>query len=155
MSSESKTLHKDERVARPSAVREFIVEFLGSLVPGIAFLFAILPALVIPIATIALTFLPHPKVPLPSLQGAIPASVSDILFLLFPLLMGFFVFVYIAGHLFYRQNPKIADEASFKRISKAEDKNEINDRACRELVVEDAAGNKTTKTPVEFPYHFP
>lgn len=151
MNSEQKAHDKDDGGSPPSAIREFIVEFLGSLVPGVAFLFAVVPAFVIPILTIALTFLPHPAMTFPTVQGAVPASVSTVMFLLFPALMGFFVFAYIAGHLFYRQNPKTADEASFKRISK-NDENKAG-RMVGE-VVEVVDGQERRTTPVEFPYHF-
>lgn len=102
-----------------SAIREFIVEFLGSLVPGIAFLIAMIPGIVVPVGAVVVSTLGLSEVSLPHLNGT-PPSVGTIMFLLFPALMGFFVFAYIAGALFYRQNPKAADEASFRRISNLE-----------------------------------
>ncbi len=152
MSDERKSYKDDGHSSPPSAIREFIVEFLGSLVPGVAFLIAVIPAFVAPIWSIAITFLRHPAVDFPTLPGS--ASVSTIIFLQFPLLMGFFVIAYIAGHLFYRQNPKTADAASFKRISddasKRGEGHENKNGMVRELT--DEQGRK--RTPVEFPYHF-
>lgn len=125
-----------------SAIRDFIVEFLGSLVPGVAFLVAAIPAFLIPVSTVAFTFLAPPTGPLPVLSGPLPTTVGTVLFLVIPALLAFLVFAYIMGHLFYRQDPKIADRASFLRIPRHEG---------LDGMVRPVEGGGT---PVEFPYHF-
>lgn len=125
-----------------SAVRDFIVEFLGSLVPGVAFLLAAIPAFFIPVGTVAFTFLSPPPGPIPVLSGPLPTTVGTVLFLVIPALLAFLVFAYIVGHLFYRQDPKIADKASFLRIPRHEG---------LDGMVRPVEGGGT---PVEFPYHF-
>jgi hypothetical protein len=99
---------------------EFIVEFLGSLVPGGTFLLAMIPALILPMGTIIHDLFPSWSWRLPELIENIPPTVSTILILLFPGVALFLVLAYIAGHLLYRQNPKWPDDASFKRIPRSE-----------------------------------
>jgi len=125
-----------------SAIRDFIVEFLGCLVPGIAFLLTTIPAFFIPVATVAFTFLAPPSGPLPVLSGPLPTTVGTVLFMVIPALLAFLVFAYIVGHLFYRQDPKNADRASFLRIPRHEG---------LDGMVRPVEGGGT---PVEFPYHF-
>lgn len=132
----------DSEFEPQNAIRGFIVEFLGSLVPGVAFLLAAIPAFVIPVATVAFTFLARPSGPMPVLTGPLPTSVGTVLFLVIPALLAFLVFAYIVGHLFYRQDPKIADRASFLRIPRHEG---------LDGMVRTVEGGGT---PVEFPYHF-
>ncbi len=124
------------------SLREFIVDVLGSLVPGIAFLFSIFPALVIPAIAVTNYIIPENNLSFPNFQNSIPTEIGTILFLLFPTLLGFFVFAYIIGHLFYRQDPKKADEASFNRIPRTDH----NDGMVRKVM--------DGRCPVEFPYHF-
>jgi hypothetical protein len=124
------------------ALREFVVEFLGSLVPGIAFLVGIVPGLAVPVAA-ALYGLFGLTWSLSNPLREPPPSISVIIFLLIPGAFAFLVLAYLAGHLFYRQDPKIADEASFKRIPR-----HVN----FDGMVRPIHGMNTP--PVEFPYHF-
>jgi hypothetical protein len=129
-----------------SGAREFIVEFLGSLVPGGAFLFGFLLAFVVPLLAATRHFFPPTAWSIPALDGFTSASLSTILFLILPAGMAFLLFAYIAGHLFYRQDPKIADEASYRNIPR----HQGNDGMVRHT----PHGGGTGGTPVEFPYHF-
>ncbi len=94
-------------------LRESIVDVLGSLVPGTTFLLATIPSLVVPMASVVLTLFPawKPLVTLP--EHGIEASIGTIVFVLVPGLLVFGVVAYVSGHLFFRQDPKVADEASF------------------------------------------
>lgn len=123
-------------------LREFLVEFLGSLVPGIAFLVSMVPGFIVPAtaALFGLFKLPWPQVGFPT---GVPASITTILFLIIPGVLAFLVFAYLAGHFFYRQDPKIADEASFKKIPR-----HVN----FDGMVRPIPG--MANPPVEFPYHF-
>ncbi len=121
---------------------EFVVEFLGSLVPGIAFLVGALAGIVAPITTALYGLFGLTWNPTSPLIGT-PPSISTILFLLIPGVFAFLVLAYIAGHLFYRQDPKIADEASFNRIPR---------HVKLDGMVRRVDG--MSKPPVEFPYHF-
>ena len=142
MSENTNTAADPESNFHRSAIRDFIIEFLGCLVPGIAFLFSTIPAFFIPVGIVAFTFLPPSSVPVPALKGTLPVSVGTIMFLIVPALASLLVFSYIVGHLFYRQDPKNADKASFLRIPR----HEGLDGMVRPI---DGGG-----VPVEFPYHF-
>jgi hypothetical protein len=120
---------------------ELVVDFLGSLVPGIAFLLSIVPAFVIPTIVVVDWLIPSPW-QLPVIDGNVPTSVGSILLLLFPALSAFLVFAYIVGHLFYRQDPKVADHASVMRLPR----HKHHDGMVRPI--------KGGDIPVEFPYHF-
>lgn len=139
---EANTLWLDTARTSRGAIREFVVEFLGGLIPGVAFLLALIPAFVLPV--IAATGLLFPAfqwtAPTPSTAG--PTSMGLLLLLVVPVLLMFLAFAYIAGHLFYRQDPKDADRASFMRIPR-----HIN----HDGMVRAVAGGDI---PVEFPYHF-
>jgi hypothetical protein len=126
----------------PPGTKEFIVEILGSLVPGSAFLFLLLPAFVIPVFTVCQDLFATHLWPYPVLTGTMPTTVSTILFILFPAGAAFLVFSYIAGHLFRRHDPKHADEASFESIPRRSG----HAGMCRP----ESDGN----VRVEFPYHF-
>ena len=90
-------------------LRNFVAEFLGGLIPGVAFLLGLLPALILPTAAAADWSLLRTKDP------ALPSSLLPILFVVIPAGLAFLVVAYIAGHLFYRQDPKKPDQASFRR----------------------------------------
>ncbi len=126
--------------ASRGSIRDFIVEFLGGLVPGIAFLCAMIPAFLLPITTAVLSLFGREHLVFPNVD--LPTSVGTILFLIIPGIVAFLVFAYIAGHLFYRQDPKIADLASFQRIPR----HIHHDGMCRPV--------RGGDTLVEFPYHF-
>jgi len=132
-------------------LREFIVDVLGSLVPGTAFLVAALPAFVLPMAAAVLALLPASKWPLPHFEGGVPASIGTIVFILLPALLAFLTFGYIAGHLFFRQDPKRADTASFRTTLRSK----VADGMVRmdsPSAGTSAAKKKGELPPVEFPY---
>lgn len=133
-----------EAISRSSlgATKEFVVEFLGGLVPGVAFLLALVPALLLPVVAATAILFPayHPLIP--SVAVDKPLSVGLVLFLVIPALLAFLVFAYIAGHLFYRQDPKVADHASFLRIPR---------HKSQDGMVRAVEGGDI---PVEFPYHY-
>lgn len=93
---------------------EFLVDVLGSLVPGIAFLLAAIPAVLVPSAVILFGLVPAGSLRLPMPHEGLPASIGTIVFVLIPAFLAFLTCGYIAGHLFFRQDPKLADLASFK-----------------------------------------
>lgn len=124
-----------------SILRDFIVDVLGSLIPGIAFLVWIGPALIIPVMAAIAGLFASSSFRFPSLAGG-SLPVGPVIGSVILLVLAFLVFSYIAGNLFYRQNPKIADVASFKRIPRR-----IKyDGMVRQL--------GTDEVLVEFPYHF-
>jgi hypothetical protein len=95
-------------------VRELIVDFLGSLVPGVAFTTALFPVLVFP-GHALLQVLGNMQEGLPfSLLGKAPDSA------LFHMgMFGIFLVVsYIVGNLFFRQDPKIPDIRSYARAAR-------------------------------------
>ncbi len=100
------------------SLRDFIlpiVEFLGILVPGIVFIFALIPALMVPIASILrLVEGEGSKSPIASeyLVTIILSPSMGTIFLLS-------IFSYVFGHMFFRQDPKIPDQHSFKKVNKA------------------------------------
>ena len=96
-------------------IRDFllpIVEFLGILVPGIIFLLAIFPALIIPIMAI-IRIIENGSVVCPIVSDDIiklimmPGAMKSFVLL---------VFSYVIGHVFFRQDPKIPDTKSFQRV---------------------------------------
>ncbi len=80
-----------------------------------AFLLAFVPAFVLPVGHTVNGLFAADVSHIPWLQD-MPASVGTIILLLLPAVFAFLVFAYIAGHLFYRQDPKAADIASFDKI---------------------------------------
>jgi len=101
------------------SLRDFIlpiVEFLGILVPGVVFIFALIPAAIIPIVTIIRIIEGvDAQSPLASeyLVNIILSPSFGTMFLLA-------VFSYVFGHMFFRQDPKIPDFHSFKRVNTEE-----------------------------------
>ncbi len=99
-----------------STTSDFIVEFLGSLVPGGTFLLSLIPGLVLPIVAVLHGLFPDWQWQLPRVEGQFPSTISTILLLLLPGSALFLALSYIAGHLFCRQNPKRPDAASYKKL---------------------------------------
>jgi len=105
------------------AAHDFFVDFLGGLVPGLLFLLGLGLAFV-PISAVLVSPRASPdalaiKV-LQATQGT-PATIW---------VAAFFVLVmvaYVVGHLFYRRTPKIPDQRSFKRLLKAEARDQRGD----------------------------
>ncbi|MDP2993124.1 MAG: hypothetical protein Q8N82_07175 [Deltaproteobacteria bacterium] len=95
-------------------IRDFvlpIVEFLGILVPGVIFIFAFFPAVIVPLASI-LQIVENSKPTLPLIADYfIKIFISPTFGTIFILS----VFSYVTGHLFFRQDPKIPDKHSFMK----------------------------------------
>jgi hypothetical protein len=110
----------DEPIGRLS-IRELIVDFLGSLVPGLVFVSCAIVLLAWPLTSAlqeALTILGSART-MPNFYAAIAQFASAIRVELTILLV---MVAYVAGHLFYRQDPKIPDERSFRRtVSKTDE----------------------------------
>lgn len=100
------------------SIREFIVDFFGSLMPGVLFLCLLIPALIIPIVSATLIFLGIFEYgPLQSsglFFGWIKETPTAFI------LSVFFIFLtggYVIGTLFYRRDPKFPDYKSFLTIA--------------------------------------
>lgn len=128
--------------ASRGALKEFVVEFLGGLIPGVAFLLAITPALILPVAKAIHFVFPSYDILLPVFGASESLTIGLVLFFVIPALFAFLVFAYIAGHLFYRLDPKVADHASFLRIPR---------HKSQDGMVRAVEGGDI---PIEFPYHF-
>lgn len=123
------------------AFREFAIDFIGGLVPGIAFLVTALPVLVLPLLLVVVAVFGLEFTDLRVLWSDKPLPVSTVMFLVVPGGVAFLIVAYICGHVFYRQNPKMADEASFRRIPR---------HIHHDGMVRPVQGGDS---PVEFPYH--
>ena len=154
MVDSDKTPLKVPQVLPEGSLRDFvlpIVEFLGILVPGLLFLLLALPALAVPI-TYVLTFI---------ITGHSDAlnSFEYIVELLKASSVGVagvvLVASYVAGHIFYRQDPKIPDEHSFNRV-----KDTIREtgpvRICPAEIEDNEKKNITpiNRYNLEFPYQY-
>ena len=154
MADSDKTPLKVPQVLPEGSLRDFvlpIVEFLGILVPGLLFLLLALPALAVPI-TYVLTFI---------ITGHSDAlnSFEYIVELLKASSVGVagvvLVASYVAGHIFYRQDPKIPDEHSFNRV-----KDTIREtgpvRICPAEIEDNEKKNITpiNRYNLEFPYRY-
>jgi len=138
------------------SLREFIlpiVEFLGILVPGVVFIFALIPAVIIPIVTV-LRIVEGVDANLPFaseyLVNIILSPSMGTMFLLA-------VFSYVFGHIFFRQDPKIPDLHSFNRVNKdkmGEEKGPV--RLCENE--QNHNNDQNPKIPnvhnLEFPYRY-
>ncbi|MBT8079522.1 MAG: hypothetical protein KJO31_13165 [Gammaproteobacteria bacterium] len=102
-----------------------IVEFLGILVPGIVFLTGLLPAAIIPVV---MSLRAHPEISR-DLSGSIfwiPDLGQASMFLVTAI---FLIIAYVVGHAFFRQDPKVPDQHSFKKI-----RNNMIQRRTREKI---------------------
>jgi len=155
-------------------IREFLVEFMGSLVPGFLFVF---------LATVGFGW------PVAALCGALlsPGSGASLSFAGCAELLGvirfetiFFVlaFSYVLGHFFFRQDPKVPDESSvfcirqalksgdgavrFPKVPKELSKKPLRlfYRCCKVAKLNRLAewvlwyGDRSSRPNVEFPYLF-
>lgn len=117
MNDHTKSKLKFPEIVPEGTLRDFllpIVEFLGILVPGLLFLLIAIPALVIP-CTYALTFvIKGTSVALDLFDYVIDIMKSSSIGVAGIVLVA----SYVAGHIFYRQDPKIPDEHSFNKVKK-------------------------------------
>jgi hypothetical protein len=138
-------------------IRDFllpIVEFLGILVPGIIFILAAFPALVIPSVAI-IKIIETGKVVVPIISDELAKSILD------PNSIKLFILLvlsYVIGHIFFRQDPKIPDTKSFDRVP-SDIKKDGPVRLCdneieynKEKYGEEIGKNK--KHNMEFPYRY-
>lgn len=115
-SSETRTDERSVPLQRTSrfSVREVIVDILGSLVPGFVFVVLLVPALgwssFILVRALGGN---HPQD-----YEIIRAFASGLAQFHLELFVGLIALSYIVGHLFFRQDPKIPDEQSFRRVQK-------------------------------------
>lgn len=124
------------------SVREVIVEFLGSLVPGMTFILLAVAALMPP-SVILLRTIERVTAPVQGLKETLP-DVTLIYIMIFSL---FLVLSYVAGHLFFRQDPKIPDERSFHRIEEKFRDEKLRDKG-------PARRESGERPDVQFPYRF-
>jgi hypothetical protein len=102
-------------VTPEGTVRDFllpIVEFLGILVPGLLFLLLALPAVAVPL-TQAIEFVQSGSVGSRDAFTYVLDLVKSSSLGLAGIVL---VSSYVAGHILFRQDPKIPDESSFKRV---------------------------------------
>ncbi len=142
----------DAEIAKKLFFQEFLIDFLGGLVPGILFLVAATFAAVPPLLALftALKPPPPPGSPDPgpgqmllealSKTQNTPSAVWISAFVIFVLL------AYVIGHLFYRHDLKRADRASFARLAKTED-NKTDEGKKRNLACSNVS-------ECEFPYPY-
>ena len=133
-------------------IRDFIlpiVEFLGILVPGVIFIFALIPAVIVPLIT---------------MLRVVDRSIANIPLLREKLVIHFFslgfgtlfilsIFSYVVGHLFFRQDPKIPDEHSFKKV-KETIKEEGPVRLGKKEKEYNKKNNLLNDHNLEFPYRY-
>lgn len=124
-------------------VRMLIVDFFGSLIPGIIFtgISSIIILLVL-FSSIEIIYLIFPinnnlEFNLFSFTNNISAIVSSFRF---ELIIFFLFLSYVLGHIFYRQDLKVPDKLSFSRI-----RSEMNDKQLKEWVAKN-------ESEVEYPY---
>lgn len=138
------TMRRAGALGRP-VVREFVIDFLGGLIPGLIFLVAIVAALILPAWSAFGFFLPGLAADAAQSFTTRIDPAATILLLIFPVLLLLLATAYVFGHLFFRQDPKDADQASFDKIARRDDGTGM----ARTLKCK--SGNLTL---VEFPYHF-
>jgi hypothetical protein len=109
-----------ETYKRLQAIEEFLIDFLGGVVPGVLFLGATTFALLPPLYALATKLTPSSGSAHLSLFQAI-AKVLEVtketpttLWLI--VLAGGVLLAYITGHLFYRHDPTPADRSSLRRL---------------------------------------
>lgn len=105
-----------------TVVRELAIPFLGSLVPGIYLWLGIIFAVLPPIALLLGASSFSPSAARFDFLSNLPAILIDVRSGPWVL---FIVIAYVLGAIVSKQDPKITDQESFKRISKAIDKNHL------------------------------
>ena len=125
-----------------------IVEFLGILVPGLVFLTLSIPSLGVPVIA-TLEFIQTGKAPLLQAFEFFMNALNTSTWALTTLVL---VGSYVAGHIFYRRDPKIPDEKSFQRVPENIRKNGPV-RICEKEIAFNRENNE--KNPTEFNLEFP
>src|SRR5215210_3661478 len=100
------------------AVQDFLVDFLGGLVPGLLFLlglvFSAFPVILLAFAAL----LGAPRVTFGNFVAQALEATRQTPNTIW--IAGFFILItiaYVVGHLFYRRGPKTPDQESFKQIT--------------------------------------
>jgi hypothetical protein len=110
----------DEGVWSRLSLHEFLVDFLGGLVPGLLFVGALICSL-IP-ASHALARALQPGVPRPDLPrllgGFIQKTQNTPNMIWIAAFVSVIMLSYVIGHLFYRRDPKEPDRRSFMRLKR-------------------------------------
>jgi hypothetical protein len=146
---------QQEREARSDGFRDFIVDFLGCLVPGNIFLFFLAPALVIPLlmsVRLIPQFTPFPSIDKPMIESG-SMQLATILLILLPVLGFWLMLSYVVGFSFYRKNLEELDRISFWRMSKSGRDGSM----CRPLPGAREFRwifRQVEEIPVQFPYHY-
>jgi hypothetical protein len=133
-------------------LRDFIlpiVEFLGILVPGVVFIFAFIPAVIYPTGLFLSLFSDQPSALLKICKAFVDLFRSPG----FGNLTLLFIFAYVVGHLFFRQDPKIPDQHSFKKVIKTIGE-EGPVRLCEKEKKYNQKLNKPNDYNLEFPYRY-
>ena len=100
----------------PSPARGFLVDFLGSLLPGATFLLSLGPSVAIPAYYLVESLWTGESSGTP-LALTVPNSTVVLLLIFVPSLAFFLALSYLTGQLFSRQDPKRPDLASYKKLS--------------------------------------
>lgn len=106
---------KIPEIVPEGTLRDFllpIVEFLGILVPGLLFLLLAIPAIGIPLGNILSYIVTGTSIPLDTFGFLVELLKSTNIAIAGIVLVA----SYVAGHIFFRKDPKIPDEYSFKRV---------------------------------------
>jgi hypothetical protein len=110
----------DENGIGRSSIRDFLVDLLGGLVPGVVFTFLAMASIGWP--TWAILREVQRSTPIDSKvlqQGAVVLQTFR-----FEIIAFFVVASYVTGHFLFRQDPKVPDRRSFLRASKTMDERE-------------------------------
>lgn len=129
-----------------------IVEFFGILVPGLFFLVLLVPALLVP-AVSFLEFVRTDEAPSFQIYVNIMSVIKDPGWVISTIAL---VTSYVAGHIFYRRDPKIPDEKSFHRLSAGVKKHSGPVRICEAEIDFNRSNNEKDPTAfnLEFPYRY-
>lgn len=128
-----------------------IVEFLGILVPGLVFFALSIPSLAVPIIA-TLEFIRSGRAPQFHAFDLFIEILKNSTWALTTLIL---VGSYVAGHIFYRRDPKIPDERSFQRVPLKIRQNGPVRICAEEIEFNRKNGEKDPKEfNLEFPYRY-
>jgi len=104
-----------------SVLHEYLVDILGGLVPGILLTVGTAVSLVPPLLDVHRSLasaLPGSTEPIVHVAGALGRIGSWPSTPLFFACVGVALMTYVAGHIFYRRDPKLPDQASFRLLER-------------------------------------
>ena len=96
-----------------ASIGELVVDLFGTLVPGVSFMVALVPAILVPVW--ALVVFDQDGADRAATVSTLPLLGS---YLYVVLLAGFVVVSYMVGYLFFRQDPKVPDRRSYMKVRK-------------------------------------